>query len=93
MSLAMNVLTIFGTRPEAIKLAPVIKELERHIGSASRVCVTGQHRELLDQVLNVFDIKPDFVLNMMWKGRSLSEGSACTGCVRGGRAKGYRYRL
>jgi len=71
MFLAMNVLTIFGTRPEAIKLAPIIKELERHIGSASKVCVTGQHRELLDQVLNVFDIKPDFDLNIMRKGQSL----------------------
>jgi len=71
MALPMKVLTIFGTRPEAIKLAPVVKELERRIGSASRVCVTGQHRELLDQVLNVFDIEPDFDLNVMRKGQSL----------------------
>jgi len=71
MSLAMKVLTIFGTRPEAIKLAPVVKELERQIGSASKVCVTGQHRELLDQVLKVFDIEPDFDLNIMRKGQSL----------------------
>lgn len=67
----MEVLTIFGTRPEAIKLAPVIKELEKHSTFRSRVCVTGQHRELLDQVLNVFDIKPDFDLNIMLKGQSL----------------------
>lgn len=71
MSLAMKVLTIFGTRPEAIKLAPVIKALERDSTLTSRVCVTGQHRELLDQVLNVFDIKPDFDLNIMRKGQSL----------------------
>jgi UDP-N-acetylglucosamine 2-epimerase (non-hydrolysing) len=71
MSLAMKVLTIFGTRPEAIKLAPVIKELEKRIGSASGVCVTGQHRELLDQVLSVFSIKPDFDLNIMRKRQSL----------------------
>lgn len=67
----MDILTIFGTRPEAIKLAPVIKELEKHSAFRSRVCVTGQHRELLDQVLNVFDIKPDFDLNIMRKGQSL----------------------
>jgi UDP-N-acetylglucosamine 2-epimerase (non-hydrolysing) len=67
----MKVLTIFGTRPEAIKLAPVVKELEKHTGTAPRVCVTGQHRELLDQVLGVFQIKPDFDLNIMQKGQSL----------------------
>lgn len=67
----MKVLTIFGTRPEAIKMAPVVKELGKHIGPGSRICVTGQHRELLDQVLNVFDIKPDFDLNIMRKGQSL----------------------
>jgi len=52
-------------------MAPVVKELEKHIGPASKVCVTGQHRELLDQVLSVFDIKPDFDLNIMRKGQSL----------------------
>jgi len=71
MSLAMKVLTIFGTRPEAIKLAPVVKELEKHSTFGTRVCVTGQHRELLDQVLSVFNIKPDFDLNIMRKGQSL----------------------
>lgn len=71
MASAMNVLTIFGTRPEAIKLAPVISELGKHSIFRSRVCVTAQHRELLDQVLNVFDIKPDFDLNIMRKGQSL----------------------
>ena len=67
----MNVLIIFGTRPEAIKLAPIIKGLEGESNFVSKVCVTGQHRELLDQVLSAFDIKPDFDLNIMQKGQSL----------------------
>lgn len=67
----MNILTVFGTRPEAIKLAPVVKELEKHATLTSRVCVTGQHRELLDQVLKVFGIEPDFDLNIMQKGQNL----------------------
>jgi len=67
----MDILTIFGTRPEAIKLAPVIKALEKRSTFRSRVCVTGQHRELLDQVLSVFDIRPDSDLNIMRKGQSL----------------------
>lgn len=67
----MKVLTVFGTRPEAIKLAPVIKELEKHPEIVSRVCVTGQHREMLDQVLQVFGIKPDWDLDLMRKGQSL----------------------
>ena len=70
----MKVLTVFGTRPEAIKVAPVIKELERradpasadyHPDLVSRVCVTAQHREMLDQVLRLFDIVPDHDLNVM----------------------------
>jgi len=67
----MKVLTVFGTRPEAIKLAPVIKELERHPEIISRVCVTAQHREMLDQVLDLFAIKPDWDLNLMRPGQSL----------------------
>lgn len=67
----MDILTVFGTRPEAIKLAPVVKELEKHSTLTSRVCVTGQHRELLDQVLKVFGIEPDFDLNIMQKGQNL----------------------
>jgi UDP-N-acetylglucosamine 2-epimerase (non-hydrolysing) len=67
----MDILTVFGTRPEAIKLAPVVKELEKHSTLTSRVCVTGQHRELLDQVLRVFGIEPDFDLNIMQKGQNL----------------------
>ncbi len=63
---AINVLTIFGTRPEAIKLAPVIKALQSHPGQfRCSVCVTAQHREMLDQVLHLFQIKPDHDLNIM----------------------------
>ena len=54
-----KVLSIFGTRPEAIKMAPVIKELNSREGVQSIVCVTAQHRDMLDQVLKVFKIKPD----------------------------------
>jgi len=61
-----KVLTIFGTRPEAIKLAPVIKELEkRKQNFDSIVMVTGQHDELLDQMLSIFQIKPDYNLQVM----------------------------
>jgi UDP-N-acetylglucosamine 2-epimerase (non-hydrolysing) len=59
--MAKRILSIFGTRPEAIKMAPVIKALESHPEEfESLVCVTAQHREMLDQVLNLFKIKPDF---------------------------------
>lgn len=61
----VTVLTIFGTRPEAIKMAPVVKALESHQGFKSVVCVTGQHREMLDQVLELFTITPDFNLKLM----------------------------
>ena len=64
----LKVLTVFGTRPEAIKLAPVIKELQRRSEQGylqSSVCVTGQHRQMLDQVLRLFGIVPDFDLNVM----------------------------
>jgi UDP-N-acetylglucosamine 2-epimerase (non-hydrolysing) len=69
----LKVLSIFGTRPEAIKMAPVIKELERHSDKIiSRVCVTAQHREMLDQVLTLFGIIPDYDLNLMHPNQSLS---------------------
>ena len=61
----LKVMTIFGTRPEAIKMAPVILELKRHPEFETVVTVTAQHREMLDQVLRLFDIKPDFDLNIM----------------------------
>lgn len=68
----IKVLTIFGTRPEAIKMAPVIKELERNPDIfESLVCVTAQHRQMLDQVLKLFDIEPDFDLDIMKTGQDL----------------------
>lgn len=67
----MKVLTIFGTRPEAIKMAPLVKALESHTGIESRVCVTAQHREMLDQVLSLFEISPDYDLNIMKVGQTL----------------------
>lgn len=67
----MKVLSVFGTRPEAIKMAMVVKQLEQTDGIQSIVCVSGQHREMLDQVLDLFDITPDVDLNLMAPGQSL----------------------
>jgi len=68
-----KVMVAFGTRPEAIKLGPVIGELKRHQEVAdTRVCVTGQHREMLDQVLRIFSIHPDFDLDLMESGQTLA---------------------
>jgi len=67
----MKVLTVFGTRPEAIKMAPLVKHLEKVPGIDSRVCVTAQHRQMLDQVLELFDIRPDHDLNVMRPGQDL----------------------
>ncbi len=73
----LRVLSVFGTRPEAIKLAPVILELEKnHERVLSRVCVTAQHREMLDQVLDLFDITPDIDLNLMQPSQQLSDLTA-----------------
>ena len=69
----IKVMTIFGTRPEAIKMAPLVKELEKSKEIESIVCVTAQHREMLDQVLNIFKIKPNYDLNIMKQGQTLSE--------------------
>jgi len=69
----MKVLSIFGTRPEAIKMAPLVVKLKQNTQIDSAVCVTGQHREMLDQVLELFDITPDYDLNVMKKNQSLSE--------------------
>lgn len=69
-----KILVVFGTRPEAIKMAPVILELNKNKKDfMCAVCVTGQHREMLDQVLNFFEIKPDYDLNIMRQGQSLNE--------------------
>lgn len=69
----MKVMTVFGTRPEAIKMAPLVLALEEHPLIESRICVTGQHREMLDQVLDLFQINPDYDLNVMKSGQTLSE--------------------
>ena len=70
----MRVLCVFGTRPEAIKMAPVIRELKRYPEYFEvRICVTAQHREMLDQVLNIFNIQPDIDLNLMEPDQALSE--------------------
>ncbi len=66
-----KVLLVFGTRPEAIKMAPLVKAFERDSDIESKVCVTAQHREMLDQVLDMFDIKPDYDLNIMKPGQDL----------------------
>lgn len=67
----IKVMTIFGTRPEAIKMAPLVKELEKNEKIESVVCVTAQHRQMLDQVLEIFDIKPDYDLNIMKERQTL----------------------
>jgi len=73
----MKVMTVIGTRPEAIKMAPVIKELNNYPGEVeSVVCTTAQHRKMLDQVLNVFGISPDYDLNLMRPGQNLSQLTA-----------------
>lgn len=68
---------VFGTRPEAIKMAPLVKEFQKHPDKFQTiVCVTGQHREMLDQVLHIFDIKPDYDLNIMKQGQDLYDVTA-----------------
>ena len=71
-----KILTVFGTRPEAIKMAPLVKALERDPRFESKVCVTAQHREMLDQVLEIFEIQPDFDLDLMRSSQSLSSLTA-----------------
>ncbi len=69
----IKVLTVFGTRPEAIKMAPVIKEMRKRPEIDCKVLVTAQHREMLDSVLDIFDIKPDFDLNIMKHGQTITD--------------------
>ena len=69
----IKVMTVFGTRPEAIKMAPLVKELKSRKEIECIVCVTAQHRQMLDQVLNVFEITPDYDLNIMSQGQTLSD--------------------
>lgn len=69
----MKVLTVFGTRPEAIKMAPLVNELAARDEFDARVCVTAQHRQMLDQVLDLFKLQPDFDLNIMKPGQDLND--------------------
>ncbi|MEW6405326.1 MAG: UDP-N-acetylglucosamine 2-epimerase (non-hydrolyzing) [Chloroflexota bacterium] len=72
----MKILSVFGTRPEAVKMAPIVRLLKHTGGIESRVCVTAQHRQMLDQVLNLFEIQPDYDLNLMRDDQTLAELSA-----------------
>lgn len=76
LSTGFRVLSVFGTRPEAIKMAPVVQALATAGGIDARVCVTAQHREMLDQVLTLFGIVPDYDLNLMRPGQSLEDITA-----------------
>lgn len=70
----IKILSVFGTRPEAIKMAPVVRELSHHSDSIqSRICVTAQHREMLDEVLQLFRIRPDYDLDIMRVDQTLTE--------------------
>ncbi len=69
----LKLLIVFGTRPEAIKMAPLVKELQKSNSLHLKVCVTAQHRQMLDQVLKLFDITPDFDLDLMQTGQTLSQ--------------------
>ncbi len=69
----IKVLSVFGTRPETIKMAPLVKELEKRDEIDSVICVTGQHRQMLDQVLEAFDIKPHYDLDIMRQGQTLTD--------------------
>lgn len=68
----IKIMIVFGTRPEAIKMCPLVLELNKHIDIASVVCLTGQHRQMLDQVINIFKIKVDYDLNIMKQKQTLS---------------------
>ena len=73
----MKVMLVFGTRPEAIKMCPLVKEFQKHPSEFETiVCVTGQHREMLDQVLKIFDVIPDYDLNIMRLGQNLTDITA-----------------
>jgi UDP-N-acetylglucosamine 2-epimerase (non-hydrolysing) len=72
-----KIMLVFGTRPEAIKMCPLVKELQQRPNDfVTVVCVTGQHREMLDQVLKIFEVKPDFDLNIMKQGQDLTDVTA-----------------
>ena len=69
----IKVLSVFGTRPEAIKMAPLVKMMENNKNIDSKVLVTGQHRQMLDSVLEIFNIQPDFDLNIMKHGQTIQD--------------------
>ncbi len=69
----LKVMTIFGTRPEAIKMCPLVKKLEEYKEIESKVCLTAQHREMLDMVVKLFDVKPDYDLNVMQHGQTITD--------------------
>ncbi|MBE0632737.1 MAG: UDP-N-acetylglucosamine 2-epimerase (non-hydrolyzing), partial [Burkholderia vietnamiensis] len=68
-----KILLVFGTRPEAIKMAPLVRALKARADVDAKVCVTAQHRQMLDQVLSLFDIEPDYDLDLMRQGQTLSD--------------------
>lgn len=72
-----TIMLVFGTRPEAIKMCPLVKEFQKYTDKFNTVvCVTGQHREMLDQVLSIFGVKPDYDLNIMKQGQDLTDVTA-----------------
>lgn len=85
-----KILIVFGTRPEAIKMALLIKEFQKYAEFEVKVCVTAQHRQMLDQVLEFFEIKPDFDLNLMKQGQDLYD--ITSGVLLGMRGIFERYR-
>jgi UDP-N-acetylglucosamine 2-epimerase (non-hydrolysing) len=74
--MTIKILSVFGTRPEAVKMAPIVRLLKETSGIEARVCVTAQHRQMLDQVLELFQIKPDYDLDLMRDNQSLAAISA-----------------
>jgi hypothetical protein len=72
----IKILSIFGTRPEAIKMAPLVKALAEEPGIDSRICVTGQHQSMLKQVLDLFDLKADYTLDVMTQHQTLNSLTA-----------------
>jgi UDP-N-acetylglucosamine 2-epimerase (non-hydrolysing) len=74
--MTLKILSVFGTRPEAVKMAPIVKQLKNTPGIESGVCVTAQHRQMLDQVLQLFQIRPDYDLDLMRENQSMAEISA-----------------
>ena len=71
--MSIRVLSVFGTRPEAIKMAPVVRALQEAPGIDGRVCVTAQHRDMLDQVLELFELQPHHDLDLMQPGQDLTD--------------------